>query len=292
MTKEQIFSNPNFDVLELYLEEMFPNRYEFQDTQLLLYYPEVTVKDTAGNTYTIYDIFIHLEYDYTAFRFTKLTYTLADYANTRGLIFAHPHANHNSNYYFTGDYCKGTMDIFHYFDNLPSVVKAINNIDFWLHNENSSDCYITIKELIEINHINSLSAANFKFEIRYKLIELVNDSLELTDTIFGKMFSLKTDREKLKSIFINNLRSVSYKVSTNLLNFMNNCGNYTINFKEKTHYIKIQAFDGEYLLGEASKQLKDDVLQQFETFATAEFNDPYFSSGLEDYYFKNIRQTN
>lgn len=290
MTKDEIFSNPNYHLLELYLEEMFPNRYDFQDTQLMLYYPEVVVKDTAGNIYTTYDIFIHLEYDHSVFKFTKLTYTLSDYANTRGLIFAHPHANYNSNYYYTSEYCKGTMDFSYLFSDLTTVIKAINNIDFWLHNENSSDCYITIKDLIEINKVSSLSTAKFNYDMRYKLVNLLTDNLELIDTIFGRVFSLTINKEKLKSIFIGNLKTISYKIPDTLLRYMNKCSNYIINFKGKNHYIKIQAFDGEYLLGEASKNIKDDVLQQFETFATAELNDPHFSSGLEEYYFKNIRQ--
>ena len=59
ITKDEVIFHKDFEMLEEYLESMYPNRYEFKENELLIYYPEVTIKNLVGQTYNMYNIFIH-----------------------------------------------------------------------------------------------------------------------------------------------------------------------------------------------------------------------------------------
>ena len=56
MNKNDVLNAPDFELLNNYLESMFPDRYEFQEYELIIYYPKVTIKNSALQTYDIHNI--------------------------------------------------------------------------------------------------------------------------------------------------------------------------------------------------------------------------------------------
>ena len=147
ITKDEVIFHKDFEMLEEYLESMYPNRYEFKENELLIYYPEVTIKNLVGQTYNMYNIFIHYGYNTNIFAFTKLHYTISDYMNQTHNTFTHPHQSRGTIPFKSQSYCYGKLNIQYSFSNIESVIAVINVVDFWLHNENSSDCYTPIASL-------------------------------------------------------------------------------------------------------------------------------------------------
>ena len=74
ITKDNVISHKDFALLEEYLESMYPDRYEFKEHELLIYYPEVTIKNLNGQTYTIYISLLIM--DIIIMHLVSLSYTI------------------------------------------------------------------------------------------------------------------------------------------------------------------------------------------------------------------------
>ena len=215
ITRDEVISHKDFALLEEYLDSMYPDRYEFRETELLIYYPEVTIKNLVGDTYTIYDVFIHYGYNEKMFSFTKLRYTVSDYVNQSSSTFTHSHLSKDRIAFKMNGYCYGKLNIFYEFNNIESLIAVINVTDFWLHNENSTDCYTPISSLFYNNGEDSLSSLKFKRDVVTELNSFMIKNKEVKKTIFGDLITIEWDDEAI-------LNSLTTHVKDKQLNFAQN----------------------------------------------------------------------
>lgn len=282
MTREDIMSDINFELLLDYLESMFPDRYEFKENELLIYYPKVTITNTIGNKYDIYKVFTHFGYDGLNFKFTKLHYTVTDYINQNSYVFTHPHLSRGINAFQSINYCIGKLDMYYSFNDIPSVIRVINTVDFWLHNENSSDCYSPIASYFINNGQDSLTNLTFSSNIKE---ELEISDITVNDTIFGLICNIDWDDTILTTVLENNVSSKQIYCSSNIRELIDRYKNY-ITFKGENYYITIEGFDAKYINDNTKTNIDEHVVQQFKQMATTVVHNADFVSKIERYYFE------
>lgn len=285
ITKNEVISHKDFALLEEYLDSMYPDRYEFKETELLIYYPEVTIKNLTGDTYTIYDVFIHYAYNENMFSFTKLRYTVSDYVNQSMTTFTHSHLSKDRIAFKTNGYCYGKLNIFYNFTDIESLIAVINVTDFWLHNENSTDCYTPISSLFYSNGQDSLSSLKFKNDLQGELETSMIKDKNIRKTIFGDLVTIEWDDEAILNSLTTNVRDKQLYLAQNLNKIIDKYQDYIINFKDRDYYITVEGFNGEHLKSITKSNINDNVVQQLKQMATAITNTNSFLSNLERYYF-------
>lgn len=285
ITKDEVISHKDFELLQEYLESMYPDRYEFRDTELLIYYPEVTIKNLVGNTYTIYDIFIHYGYNEKMFSFTKLHYTVSDYVNQSNNTFTHSHLSKDRIAFKMNGYCYGKLNIFYDFKDIESLIAVINVTDFWLHNENSSDCYTPISSLFYNNGEDSLSSLKFKRDVVTELESFMIKNKEVKKTIFGDLTTIEWDDEAILNALTTHVKDKQLNFAQNLKNVIDKYQDYTINFKDIDYYITVEGFNGGHLKANTKSNVNDNVVQQLKQMATAITSTNSFLQNIERYYF-------
>lgn len=285
ITKDEVISHKDFELLQEYLESMYPDRYEFRDTELLIYYPEVTIKNLVGDTYTIYDIFIHYGYNEKMFSFTKLHYTVSDYVNQSNNTFTHSHLSKDRIAFKMNGYCYGKLNIFYDFKDIESLIAVINVSDFWLHNENSSDCYTPISSLFYNNGEDSLSSLKFKRDVVTELESFMIKNKEVKKTIFGDLTTIEWDDEAILNALTTHVKDKQLNFAQNLKNVIDKYQDYTINFKDIDYYITVEGFNGGHLKANTKSNVNDNVVQQLKQMATAITSTNSFLQNIERYYF-------
>ena len=285
INKDEEISHKYFALLEEYLDSMYPDRYEFKETELLIYYPEVTIKNLTGDTYTIYDIFIHYAYNEKMFSFTKLRYTVSDYVNQSMTTFTHSHLSKDRIAFKTNGYCYGKLNIFYNFTDIESLIAVINVTDFWLHNENSTDCYTPISSLFYSNGQDSLSSLKFKNNLQGELETSMIKDKNIRKTIFGYLVTIEWDDEAILNALTTNVRDKQLYLAQNLNKIIDKYQDYIINFKDRDYYITVEGFNGEHLKSITKSNINDNVVQQLKQMATAITNTNSFLPNIERYYF-------
>lgn len=285
ITKDKVISHKDFALLEEYLDSMYPDRYEFKETELLIYYPEVTIKNLTGDTYTIYDVFIHYGYNEKMFSFTKLRYTVSDYVNQSMTTFTHSHLSKDRIAFKTNGYCYGKLNIYYDFNDIESLIAVINVTDFWLHNENSSDCYTPISSLFYSNGQDSLSSLKFKNNLQGELETSMIKDKNIRKTIFGDLVTIEWDDEAILNSLTTNVRDKQLYLAQNLSKIIDKYQDYIINFKNRDYYITVEGFNGEHLKANTKSNINDNVVQQLKQMATAITNTNSFLPNIERYYF-------
>jgi hypothetical protein len=287
ITKDEVISHKDFALLEEYLDSMYPDRYEFRDTELLIYYPEVTIKNLVGDTYTIYDVFIHYGYNEKMFSFTKLRYTVSDYVNQSNSTFTHSHLAKDRIAFKMNGYCYGKLNIFYDFNNIESLIAVINVTDFWLHNENSSDCYTPISSLFYNNGEDSLSSLKFKRDVVTELESCMIKNKEIKKTIFGDLTTIEWDDEAILNALTTHVKDKQLFLAQNLKNIIDKYQDYIVNFKDIDYYITVEGFNGEHLKSNTKSNVNDNVVQQLKQMAIAITSTNSFLPNLERYYFNS-----
>lgn len=286
MTKDEILSHKDFALLQEYLDSMYPDRYEFQKDELIIYYPKVTIKNTSEQTYDIYNIFIHYNYNNNRFSFTKLHYTLSDYINQTHYIFTHPHVARSQTPFRTLNYCYGRLQMEYNFTDIQSVISAINVTDFWLHNENSSDCYLHISNMYYNTGNDSLNSLVFyeyiKDELELNMIKNINTKR----TIFGNIIDIEWDDEAIKTAMVRNVKDKMLFCSSDLQKILDKYSHHIIRFKGEDYYITVDSFDGKYIINNTKSNINENVVQQFKDMATGVYKSSNFLSKIERYYFE------
>ena len=285
ITKDEVIFHKDFELLEEYLESMYPDRYEFRDTELLIYYPEVTIKNLVGDTYTIYDVFIHYGYNERMFSFTKLHYTVSDYVNQSNNTFTHSHLSKDRIAFKMNGYCYGKLNIFYDFKDIESLIAVINVTDFWLHNENSSDCYTPISSLFYNNGEDSLSSLKFKRDVVTELESFMIKNKEVKKTIFGDLITIDWDDEAILNALTTHVKDKQLNFAQNLKSIIDKYQDYIVNFKDIDYYITVEGFNGGHLKANTKSNVNDNVVQQLKQMATAITSTNSFLSNLEQYYF-------
>lgn len=285
ITKNEVISHKDFALLEEYLDSMYPDRYEFKETELLIYYPEVTIKNLTGDIYTIYDVFIHYAYNEKMFSFTKLHYTVSDYVNQSMTTFTHSHLAKDRIAFKTNGYCYGKLNIFYNFTDIESLIAVINVTDFWLHNENSTDCYTPISSLFYSNGQDSLSSLKFKNNLQGELETSMIKDKNIRKTIFGDLVTIEWDDEAILNALTTNVRDKQLYLAQNLNKIIDKYQDYIINFKDRDYYITVEGFNGEHLKSITKSNINDNVVQQLKQMATAITNTNSFLPNIERYYF-------
>lgn len=288
MNKNDVLNAPDFELLNDYLESMFPDRYEFQEYELIIYYPKVTIKNSTLQTYDIHNVFIHYGYNDNDFKFTKLHYTLNDYMNQTGSLFTHPHIARSKTAFKLQSYCKGKLNTEHDFNNLTYVIQAINSTDFWLHNENSSDCYTHIANLFYNNGNDSLTNITFNYDVKNELIEDMISNISMKKTIFGDIIDIEwNDNAIINTLDECALNKRIYCVN-DLTNLMSKYNELQLTFKGKQYYITIDSFNAKTIIDNTKSNINENVLQQFKQISTGVSKNTNFLSKLERYYFNNL----
>lgn len=287
ITKDKVISHKDFALLEEYLDSMYPDRYEFKETELLIYYPEVTIKNLTGDIYTIYDVFIHYGYNEKMFSFTKLRYTVSDYVNQSMTTFTHSHLSKDRIAFKTNGYCYGKLNIYYDFNDIESLIAVINVTDFWLHNENSTDCYTPISSLFYSNGQDSLSSLKFKNNLQGELETSMIKDKNIRKTIFGELITIEWDDEAILNSLTTNVRDKQLYLAQNLNKIIDKYQDYIINFKDRDYYITVEGFNGEHLKSITKSNINDNVVQQLKQMATAITSTNSFLPNLECYYFKH-----
>lgn len=287
ITKDEVISHKDFALLEEYLDSMYPDRYEFKETELLIYYPEVTIKNLTGDIYTIYDVFIHYAYNEKMFSFTKLHYTVSDYVNQSMTTFTHSHLAKDRIAFKTNGYCYGKLNIFYNFTDIESLIAVINVTDFWLHNENSTDCYTPISSLFYSNGQDSLSSLKFKNDLQGELETSMIKDKNIRKTIFGDLVTIEWDDEAILNSLTTNVRDKQLYLAQNLNKIIDKYQDYIINFKDRDYYITVEGFNGEHLKSITKSNINDNVVQQLKQMATAITNTNSFLPNIERYYFNH-----
>lgn len=287
ITRDEVISHKDFELLQEYLESMYPDRYEFRDTELLIYYPEVTIKNLVGDTYTIYDVFIHYGYNEKMFSFTKLRYTVSDYINQSNSTFTHSHLSKDRIAFKMNGYCYGKLNIFYNFNNIESLIAVISVTDFWLHNENSTDCYTPISSLFYNNGEDSLSSLKFKRDVVIELESFMIKNKEIKKTIFGDLITIDWDDEAILNALTTHVKDKQLNFAQNLKNVIDKYQDYTINFKDRDYYINVEGFNGGHLKANTKSNVNDNVVQQLKQMATAITSTNTFLPNLEQYYFNH-----
>lgn len=285
ITKDEVISHKDFALLEEYLDSMYPDRYEFKETELLIYYPEVTIKNLTGDIYTIYDVFIHYAYNEKMFSFTKLRYTVSDYVNQSMTTFTHSHLAKDRIAFKTNGYCYGKLNIFYNFTDIESLIAVINVTDFWLHNENSTDCYTPISSLFYSNGQDSLSSLKFKSNLQGELETSMIKDKNIRKTIFGDLVTIEWDDEAILNALTTNVRDKQLYLAQNLNKIIDKYQDYIVNFKDRDYYITVEGFNGEHLKSITKSNINDNVVQQLKQMATAITNTNSFLPNIERYYF-------
>jgi len=266
---------------------MYPNRYEFKEYELLIYYPEVIIKNPIGQTYTIYNIFIHYGYNDSVFGFTKLHYSVSDYMNQAGSMFTHPHVSKSNTAHRTQGYCHGKMNIYYDFGNLQNLIAVISIVDFWLHNENSSDCYTTISSVFHSDGEDSLTSLYFKTDIVEDLNEGLIKNVDIKKTIFGDIIDITWDDDTILGIMEDYVLDKRLYCASGLKSILDNYQTITVNFKDKDYYISIEGFSGETLKSITKTNINENVVRQLKQMADGITKNPSFLSNIEQYYINN-----
>lgn len=287
ITKDEILRDKDFDMLQEYLESMYPDRYEFKEHELLIYYPEVTIKNLNGQTYNIYNVFIDYPYNDNSFGFTKLHYSVSDYMNQTGNAFTHSHISKGIIAHKTHSYCYGRLNIEYRFTNLQNLIAVINTVDFWLHNENSSDCYTPIASLFSTNGEDSLTSLTFSRDIIVDLNEAMIREVDIKKTIFGDLIDIKWNDEVILRIMEDYVLDKRLTCATGLRNILDRYQEITVNFKDKDYYISIEGFSGDMLKSITKSNINENVVQQLKQMADGITKSPTFLSNLEQYHFNH-----
>jgi hypothetical protein len=287
ITKDDILEDEYFNILQEYLESMYPDRYEFKEDELLIYYPEVIIKNLVGQTYTIYNVFINYGYNYNVFGFTKLHYLVSDYMNQAGNMFTHPHVSKSNTAHRTQGYCHGKMNIYYDFGNLQNLIAVINTVDFWLHNENSSDCYSPIASVFNSNGEDSLTSLYFKPDIVEDLNEGLIRNVDIKKTIFGDIIDITWDDNLILGIMEDYVLDKRLHSAMGLRNILDNYQTIFINFKDKDYYISIEGFSGDTLKSITKTNINENVVRQLKQMADGITKNPSFLSNIEQYYINN-----
>jgi hypothetical protein len=287
ITKDDLLSNEDFIILQEYLEAMYPNRYEFKEYELLIYYPEVIIKNPIGQTYTIYNVFIDYGYNNSVFGFTKLHYSVSDYMNQAGSMFTHPHVSKSNTAHRTQGYCHGKMNIYYDFGNLQNLIAVINTVDFWLHNENSSDCYSPIASVFHSDGEDSLTSLYFKTNIVEDLNEGLIKNVDIKKTIFGDIIDITWDDDTILGIMEDYVLDKRLYCASGLKSILDKYQDITINFKDKDYYISIEGFSGETLKSITKTNINENVVRQLKQMADGITKNPSFLSNIEQYYINN-----
>lgn len=286
MTKDEIISHKDFGLLQEYLDSMYPDRYEFQKDELIIYYPKVTIKNTSNETYDIYNIFIHYGYYNSKFSFTKLHHTLSDYINQTHYLFTHPHVARTQIPYRTSNYCYGRLPIEYNFTDIQSVIAAINVTDFWLHNENSSDCYIHISNMYYNKGNDSLTSLVFYEDIKDELESDMIKDVNTKHTIFGDIIDIEWNDENIKEAMVKTVKNKMLFCTSDLQRVLDKYSQHTIRFKDEDYYITIDSFDGKHIINNTKSNINENVVQQFKDMATGVYKSSQFLSKFEKYYFE------
>jgi len=286
MTKDEILSHKDFGLLQEYLDSMYPDRYEFQKDELIIYYPKVTIKNTSNETYDIYNIFIHYGYHTYKFSFTKLHYTLSDYMNQTHYLFTHPHVARTQIPYRTSNYCYGRLQIEYNFTDIQSVIAAINVTDFWLHNENSSDCYIHISNMYYNKGNDSLTSLVFYEDIKDELESDMIKDVNTKRTIFGDIIDIEWNDENIKEAMVKTVKNKMLFCTSDLQRVLDKYSQHTIRFKDEDYYITIDSFDGKHIINNTKSNINENVVQQLKDMATGVYKSSQFLSKFEKYYFE------
>jgi hypothetical protein len=287
ITKDDILGDKDFDMLQEYLESMYPDRYEFKEHELLIHYPEVTIKNLNGQTYTIYNIFIDYGYNNNTFSFTKLHYSVSDYMNQTGNAFTHSHISKGTIAHKTYGYCYGKLNIEYRFTNLQNLIAVINTVDFWLHNENSSDCYTPIASLFNTNGEDSLTSLTFSRDIIDVLNEAMIREVDIKKTIFGDLIDITWNDEVILRIMEDYVLDKRLVCANGLRNILDKYQDITVNFKDKDYYISVEGFNGDMLKSITKSNINENVVQQLKQMADGITKSPTFLSNLEQYHFNH-----
>jgi hypothetical protein len=287
ITKDEILRDKDFDMLQEYLESMYPDRYEFKEHELLIHYPEVTIKNLNGQTYNIYNVFIDYGYNNNSFGFTKLHYSVSDYMNQTGNAFTHSHISKGTIAHKTYGYCYGKLNIEYRFTNLQNLIAVINTVDFWLHNENSSDCYTPIASVFHSNGEDSLTSVYFKTDIVEDLNEGLIKNVDIKKTIFGDIVDITWNDEVILRIMEDYVLDKRLNCAIGLRNILDAYQTTTINFKDKDYYISIEGFSGETLKSITKTNINENVVRQLKQMADGITKNPSFLSNIEQYYINN-----
>lgn len=287
ITKDNILRDKDFDMLQEYLESMYPDRYEFKEHELLIHYPEVTIKNLVGQTYTIYNVFIDYGYNNNAFGFTKLHYSVSDYMNQTGNAFTHSHIPKGSIAHKTYGYCYGKMNIGYTFKSLQSFIAVMNTVDFWLHNENSSDCYTPISSLFNTGGNDSLTSLLFDRNIIEDLNEAMIKEVNIKKTIFGDIIDITWNDEVILRIMEDCVLDKRLTCATGLRTILDKYQDITVNFKDKDYYISVEGFNGDMLKSITKSNINENVVQQLKQMADGITKSPTFLSNLEQYHFNH-----
>ena len=287
ITRDEVISHKDFALLEEYLDSMYPDRYEFRETELLIYYPEVTIKNLVCDTYTIYDVFIHYGYNEKMFSFTKLRYTVSDYVNQSSSTFTHSHLSKDRIAFKMNGYCYGKLNIFYDFKDIESLIAVINVTDFWLHNENSTDCYTPISSLFYNNGEDSLSSLKFKRDVVTELNSFMIKNKEVKKTIFGDLITIDWDDEAILNSLTTHVKDKQLNFAQNLKSIIDKYQDYIINFKNIDYYITVEGFNGGHLKANTKSNVNDNVVQQLKQMAIAITSTNTFLPSLERYYFNH-----
>lgn len=286
ITKDKVISHKDFALLEEYLDSMYPDRYEFKETELLIYYPEVTIKNLTGDTYTIYDVFIHYAYNEKMFSFTKLRYTVSDYVNQSMTTFTHSHLSKDRIAFKTNGYCYGKLNIYYDFNDIESLIAVINVTDFWLHNENSSDCYIHISNMYYNKGNDSLTSLVFYEDIKDKLESDMIKDVNTKHTIFGDIIDIEWNDENIKEAMVKTVKNKMLFCTSDLQRVLDKYSQHTIRFKDEDYYITIDSFDGKHIINNTKSNINENVVQQLKDMATGVYKSSQFLSKFEKYYFE------
>lgn len=286
MTKDIIILHQDFHILQEYLDAMYPDRYEFQDDELVIYYPKVTIKDSTDNTYDIHKVFIHYGYNSSQFSFTKLHYSVKDYMNQTSYVFSHPHLSKGAYAYKSLNYCYGRLGISYTFHDINSVISAINVTDFWLHNENSSDCYINISKLYYNDGSDLLSNLIFDASIKDSLPYTMIKKIGIRNTIFGNTIDIDWDDEGIKASMKATVIDKMIRCSHNLVNIIDKYKTHVVNFKDKDYYMTIESFDAEDIITNTKSNINENVVEQLKDLAAGITKNTHFLQQVERYYFK------
>jgi hypothetical protein len=207
--------------------------------------------------------------------------------NQAGSIFTHPHVSKSNTAHRTQGYCHGKMNIYYDFGNLQNLIAVINTVDFWLHNENSSDCYTPIASVFHSNGEDSLTSLYFKTDIVEDLNEGIIKNVDVKKTIFGDIIDITWDDDTILGIMEDYVLDKRLHSASGLRSILDNYQTIFINFKDKDYYISIEGFSGDTLKSITKTNINENVVRQLKQMADGITKNPSFLSNIEQYYINN-----
>jgi hypothetical protein len=179
------------------------------------------------------------------------------------------------------------MNIYYDFGNLQNLIAVISIVDFWLHNENSSDCYTPIASIFNSGGEDSLTSLYFKTDIVEELNEGIIKSVDIKKTIFGDIVDITWDDDTILGIMEDYVLDKRLNFATGLRSILDAYKTIIVNFKDKDYYISIEGFSGETLKSITKTNINENVVRQLKQMADGLTKNPTFLSNIEQYYINN-----